>query len=124
MTEELKTGSLQLSTEMHAFISSLVNSDSSLVDNPFESIVEGFRFAFSLGYLHGKTKKIGASSQGIAPRGFVAKDYEVLIADQCQERGISLGGLISEYAEAGVEIMAEHQSSGGTILDLLFSDIG
>jgi len=123
MTEELKTGSLQLSTEMHGFISSLVNSDSSSVDNPFESIVEGFRFAFSLGFFHGKTKKIGPSSQGIAPRGFVAKDYEVLIADQCQKIGISLGGLISEYAEAGVELMAEHHASGGLILDLLLTEL-
>jgi hypothetical protein len=119
MTEELKTGSLQLSTEMHAFISSLVNSDSSFVDNPFESIVEGFRFAFSLGYFHGKTKKIGASSQTVSPRGFVAKDYEVLIGDECRAKDISLGGLISEYAEAGLEIIAEHQSTGDLILDLL-----
>jgi len=119
MTAELKTGSLQLSSEMHGFISNLVNSDSSSADNPFDSIVEGFRFAFSLGHLHGKTKKIGTSSQTVSPRGFIAKDYEVLIADECKARDISLGGLISEYAEAGLEMIAEHQSAGGMILDLL-----
>jgi len=119
MKEELKTGSLELSSEMHGFISNLVNSDSPSVDNPFHSIVEGFRFAFSLGHFHGRTKKTGASSQTVSPRGFIAKDYEVLIAEECKVRDISLGGLISEYAEAGMEIIAEHQSAGGLILDLL-----
>ena len=119
MSGELKTGTLQLSTDMHGYISTLINSESPLIDNPFDSIVEAFRFAFSLGYFNNKSKKIGSPSQTVSPRGFVAKDYEVLIAEECKTRDVSLGGLISEYAEAGLEMMKGHQSSGGLILDLL-----
>jgi len=34
-----------------------------------------------------------------------------------------LGGLISEYAEAGVELKAEHHASGGFISDLLLTEL-
>ncbi len=122
MSEELKTGSLQLSSEMHGYISSLINSDSLLIDNPFDSIVDAFRFAFSLGYFKNESKKIGSPSKTVSPRGFVAKDYEVLIAEECNAQNVSLGGIISEYAEAGLEMMAKHQSSGGWILDLLSTE--
>mgnify|MGYP006907150098 CR=1 FL=1 len=119
MSGDIALGNIGLSVEMHGYLSNLVNGDESNLDNPFESIMQAFRFAFALGYHNGKTKKIEGKAKDVSARGFVAKDYEFLIGDECKQKGKSLGGLINEYAEAGCHIMSEHQTAGGLILDLL-----
>lgn len=119
MSENIAPGNIGLSVEMHRYLSNLVNGNEPYDDNPFESIMGAFRFAFALGYNNGRTKKVEGKRMDISVRGFVAKDYEVLIGVECKEKGKSLGGLINEYAEAGCHIMSEHQASGGLILDLL-----
>ena len=119
MTEKIGVGNLGLSIEMHGYLSNLINNAGPHTDNPFESIMEAFRFAFSLGFIREKAQKVKSPAQTVSARGFVAKDYEVLIGLECAEKGKTLGGLISEYAEAGCNIMLEHQAAGGLILDLL-----
>ena len=119
MSEDIALGNIGLSVEMHGYLSSLINEKESNHDAPFESIMEAFRFAFALGYHNGKTKKIGGKAKDVSARGFVAKDFEFLIGDECKQKGKSLGGLINEYAEAGCHLMSEHQTAGGLILDLL-----
>ena len=119
MSEEIALGNIGLSVEMHGYLSNLVNRKESNIDAPFESIMEAFRFAFALGYHNGKTRKIEGKTKDVSARGFVAKDYELLIGNECKEKEKSLGGLINEYAEAGCHIMSEHQSAGGLIMDLL-----
>jgi len=117
--EEPKTGTLHLTSSSHAFVSELVDRKDSALDNPFESRVEAFRFAFALGYALGKSMKVEAPTQTVSPRGFIAKDYAVIVGEESSEKGMSLGGLISEYAEAGCVVMKEHLASGGQILDLM-----
>ena len=119
MNEKIGVGNLGLSIEMHGYLSDLINNAGPDNDNPFQSIMEAFRFAFSLGFINNKTQKVKSPAQTVSARGFVAKDYEVLIGLECAEKGKTLGGLISEYAEAGCRIMSEHQTAGGLILDLL-----
>ena len=48
--EQIKKGSLGVSTSSHALLSSLVfDANEPTEDCPFESIVEAFRFTFTLG---------------------------------------------------------------------------
>ena len=56
--DEIAKGSLGISEGSHALLVSLVYDDENpSEDRPFESIVEAFRFAFALGFDHGKKKK-------------------------------------------------------------------
>ena len=119
MSENIALGNIGLSVEMHGYLSSLVKEKDSNLDAPFESIMEAYRFAFALGYHNRKTRKIEGKAKDVSARGFVAKDYEFLIGDECKQKGKSLGGLINEYAQAGCHIMSEHQTAGGLILDLI-----
>jgi hypothetical protein len=119
VTENIALGSIGLSLDMHGYLSNLIKEGEQSEDNPFESIVEAFRFAFALGYTKGFSQKIKGKQKDVSARGFVVTEYEFLIAEECKKKEKSLAGLINEYAEAGCHIMAEHQASGGLILELL-----
>ena len=118
--EEIKTGSVSISTEGHALFTRLVSSEGKeSEDRPFTSIVEAFRFAFSLGYSKGLRRKKSGAGETIAPRQFVVSDYKVILADTCLKEGVSLGALSSEYAEAGFIEMKKLIDSGGTVLEII-----
>ena len=118
--DEIKVGSVSISSEGHGLFTRLVSSEGKeSEDRPFTSIVESFRFAFALGYSKGLRKKKSGSSETIAPRQFVVSDYRVILGETCLEEEISLGALSSEYAEAGFIEMKKVIESGGTVLDLI-----
>ena len=120
MTEELKIGSLSVSKSAHELLSNLVfDEEKPSEDRPFSSIVEAFRFAFALGYSKNKKIKRTGGQETISPRNFVVGNYEVILRDTCLKEGFSLGGLCSDYAEAGCDMIQKHLKSGGTVFDLL-----
>ena len=114
-----KLGSLSVSENAHTFLSNLVTTNASERDSPFTSIVEAFRFAFSLGY----SKNIKLSTKGItktvSPRQFIVNEYTDILEDDLTKEYSSLGGLVSAYAEAGTMVMMDWVESGKTIMSLL-----
>ena len=119
---EIKKGSVGISPRSHEMLISLVFEDSLSEytnDRPFTSIVEAFRFAFSLGYVNGRKETKSGKHVTVAPRQFVVDEYLHLIRNEVLENNTSLGGLISEYAEGGCNIIQERLSKDGNILSLL-----
>ena len=118
--QEITKGSVGISEMSHALLVSLVyDAENPMEDRPFESIVEAFRFAFALGFDREQKKKREGKHVTVAPRQFVVTEYLELLRSEIVSSARSLGGTISEYAEAGLEMIAEHQTAGGLILDLL-----
>lgn len=127
MSEELRLGSVSISTEMHTFLSGLVHSKDSEAheDLPFSAIVEAFRFAFALGL---NMNERNTSTQGdgrvtIAPRQFIVQEYQDLLLPITTEENLTLGKVASEFAEAGARAMHAHvTSTGGSVLQLVGGD--
>jgi hypothetical protein len=115
-----KKGSVGISESGHALLVSLVNdSEKPFEDCPFDSIVEAFRFAFALGYSSGNRVKKEGKKHTIAPRQFVVTEYTEILRDEIEKHGGSLGSVISEYAEAGCEIITDHVEENNQILSLI-----
>jgi len=119
-SEEIAKGSVGISETAHALLVSLVyDAENPIEDRPFESIVEAFRFAFALGYDRKEKKKREGKHVTVAPRQFVVTEYLELLRAEIQASGQSLGGTISEYAEAGCSIMSEMIETNQPILALI-----
>ena len=113
-------GWVGISETSHALLESLVyNPDDVSEDRPFESIVEAFRFAFALGIVHEKRTKRSGKSAGVAPRQFNVLDYSTLIEEEAVKNSESLGLIISEYAEAGCELIQDALSESKSVLSLI-----
>ena len=114
-----KLGNLSVSENAHTFLSNLVTTNAAERDSPFSSIVEAFRFAFSLGY----SKNIKLNTKGItktvSPRQFIVNEYTDILENDLTKEYSSLGGLVSAYAEAGTKVMMDWVDSGKTIMSLL-----
>ena len=121
MTEvEFAKGSVGISKASHALLVSLVyNSDDVSEDRPFESIVEAFRFAFALGYSQGKSNDKTGRTVTVAPRQFVVTEYVEILRNELIDSKKSLGGLISEYAEGGCDLISDAKSSQISVLTLI-----
>lgn len=118
--KEIAKGSVGISETSHALLTSLVfDVENPIEDRPFESIVEAFRFAFALGYDRNEKKKREGRHVTVAPRQFVVTEYLELLRTEIQASGQSLGGTISEYAEAGCSIMSETIEANQSILSLI-----
>ena len=118
--EEIKKGSVGISEASHKLLVSLVyNPENVSDDRPFESIVEAFRFAFALGYSQSKSNVKTSRTVTVAPRQFVVTEYLELLRNELKNKKKSLGGLISEYAEGGCDLISDAQSSQISILSLL-----
>ena len=127
MAEELRLGSVSISTEMHTFLSGLVHSNSSEAheDLPFTAIVEAFRFAFALGlHVNERVASIpGTGRQDISARTFILQEYQDLLLPIANEENLTLGKVASEFAEAGARAMHAHvTSTGGSVLQLVGGD--
>jgi len=117
---EIKRGSVGISEESHKLLVSLVqNEDLPDEDRPFTSIVEAFRFAFALGFSKKQKIERSGKKEGIAPRQFVVDNYLNLLLDELIQTNKSLGGLISEYAEGGCDIMEKHSFDSKSISELI-----
>ena len=118
--EQIKKGSLGVSSTSHALLLNLVfDASKPTEDRPFESIVEAFRFTFALGLTSGqRTKRIGDIA-GVAPRQFNVLDYSILIKDEAVQNSESLGLIISEYAETGCDFIRVALSESKSVLSLI-----
>ena len=67
-------------------------------------------------------KKRDGKHVTVAPRQFVVTEYLELLRAEIQASGQSLGGTISEYAEAGCSIMSEKIEANQPILSLINDD--
>lgn len=123
MSEEISLGSVGVTEDSLDFLRSICNLDKKqgggMEDRPFDTIAGAFKFAFALGYSKRKRLKKKASAGNIAPRAFNARDFLVILSEECKKEGLSLGALASEYAEGGIETMTEQMSSGESILQLI-----
>ena len=54
----------------------------------------------------------------VAPRFFISRDYYDLLEQEAVRDNKSLGQLISDYAEGGIDMMRKAQSES-SILDLI-----
>ena len=118
--QEFAKGSVGISKTSHALLVSLVyNPDDVSEDRPFESIVEAFRFAFALGYSQGKSNEKTSRTVTVAPRQFVVTEYVEILRNELIDSKKSLGGLISEYAEGGCDLISDAKSSQISVLSLL-----
>jgi len=105
--QEITKGSLALSKESHKLLTELVyNKDEPFKNKPFTSIVEGFRFAFALGLSKSKLNDSVRKTETISARQFVVDDYYHLLIFELSSSNKSLGGLISDYAEAGCDLLS------------------
>ena len=119
-SEEIAKGSVGISETAHALLVSLVyDAENPIEDRPFESIVEAFRFAFALGYDRKEKKKREGKHVTVAPRQFVVTEYLELLRAEIQASGQSLGGTISEYAEAGCSVISEKIETNQPVLSLI-----
>ena len=120
MNPEIKIGSLSMSESSSEFVNSLVNvkEEDDMEYRPFSSIVEGFRFAFTIGFLRGVSKKREGNPVTVAPRFFISRDYYDLLEEESISESKSLGQLISDYAEGGVSLMRRAHEDG-SILSLI-----
>ena len=119
MNPEIKVGSLSWSESSASFAESVVSVEGkSDEDRPFSSIVEVFRFAFSIGFLKEKSKKREGNPVTVAPRFMSSTDYYDLLENIALDEKKSLGQIISDYAEGGVELMVKAKEKGN-ILSLL-----
>ena len=121
MNEEIGLGSVGISEENHIFLSNLVqDSGSDIIHNkPFTAIVEAFRFAFAVGYANNEKKIKKGSKVTIAPRQFIVNDYRDILEEEARDSKTTLGNIISQYAEAGADILSEKVDSG-QLISILF----
>jgi hypothetical protein len=118
--EEIAKGSVGISETSHALLVSLVyDAEKPMEDRPFESIVEAFRFAFALGFDHNMKKKREGKHVTVAPRQFVVTEYLELLRAEIQASGKSLGGTISEYAEAGCSLISKKVETNQPVLSFI-----
>lgn len=121
LTELVKAGVAELSIELHNFISSLVFNNNNKLDSdqPFETIGNAFRFAFALGFQSDSRVSLSSKRKDIGVRGFRPEEFRILIEDMAFSEGLSLGAVISEYAESGAIQMKNFFDNGKDILRLL-----
>lgn len=80
-----------------------------------------FQFGFALGY----TKKLDFLSskskdrKTIAPRGFPYDAYRTIVEEEAIKRKMSIGGLLSAYADAGLLHLKQEIEAGKDLLEIL-----
>ena len=102
------------------FVNTLVDGgeNEDLTCRPFKSIVEVFRFAFAVGFHHNVSIKREGPPVTVAPRFFISRDYYDLLEQEALRGDKSLGQLISDYAEGGIDMMRKALSES-SILNLI-----
>tara|TARA_B100000767_G_C19758309_1_gene534011 strand:- start:1895 stop:2269 length:375 start_codon:yes stop_codon:yes gene_type:complete len=118
--KDFAKGSVGISDESHRLLVSLVYSEESPTeDQPFSSIVEAFRFAFSIGYKHQRKAKREGKQHTVAPRQFVVTEYLEILRTELLDSGQSLGACISDYAEGGCGMISEKIGSDHSLLSII-----
>ena len=112
-------GALSWTKNTEEFLNKISDANNLVFDSPFSSAVEAFRFAFILGSTRDSRKPLDRTQSAFVRSAFTSTDYVDLSGEDASSEGISLGQLISQYVEGGVEVMM-NQMKDGTLLELIF----
>jgi hypothetical protein len=119
-------GSLDVSPEVHDFMSSLeynpkISSSTKLALFKTKQKNDFFKFGFAIGY----TKKLSIDStnsnlsRDISSRNFPLDAYRLIIEEEAIKRKMSIGGLLSAYADAGLLHLKQELESGKDLMEIL-----
>lgn len=119
-------GTLDVSQEVHDFMSSLeynpkISEATKLALFKEQRKNDIFRFGFAIGY----TLKLDLLSlkskdrKTVSPRGFPLDAYRAIIEEEAIERKMSIGGLLSAYADAGLLYLKKELEDGKDLIEIL-----
>jgi|GEM_PF-1958499 len=122
-----KDGSLDVSKTVHEFMSTIEYDPKK---QTFEELklftstqkIEIFKLGFSIGYVNGllsEGNKENGDRKTVAPRGFPMDSYRLVIEEEAVKRKMSIGALISAYADAGLLYLKSHIDSGKDLMELV-----
>lgn len=121
-----KDGTLDISKEAHTFLEQLeLNPKKGEYDQlKFFGVNKKndiFKLGFSIGYVNELefVDSEASSRMTIAPRGFIYNEYRTFLEEEAIQRKMSIGGLLSAYANAGLLHLRDHLASGRSIIELL-----
>ena len=119
-------GTLDVYPEVHDFMTSLeynpkISEATRLLLFKEKQKNDFFRFGFSIGY----TKKLdlivtkSKDRRTIAPRSFPYDAYRTIIEEEAIQRKMSIGGLLSAYADAGLLHLKQELEAGKDLIEIL-----
>ena len=119
-------GSLDVSPEAHTFMSTLeynpkISEATKLALFKEQRKNDIFRFEFAIGYIKKLDLLILKSKdwKSVAPRGFPYDAYRTIVEDEAIEREMSIGGLLSAYADAGLLYLKHELEAGKDLMEIL-----
>ena len=119
-------GSLDVSPEAHAFMETLefnpkISESTKLSLFNTKQKNDFFKFGFAIGYT--KRLEIDPSNvnlnKDISSRNFPLDAYRLIIEEEAIERKMSIGGLLSIYADAGLLHLKEELEAGKNLMEIL-----
>lgn len=122
-----KDGSLDVSKTVHDFMFTIEYDPKKLVFDQLKLFsntqkIEIFKLGFSIGYVNGiffKNKEGSKNRKTVAPRGFPMAAYRMILEEEAIQRKMSIGALISAYADAGLLHLKSHIDSGKDLMELM-----
>jgi hypothetical protein len=119
-------GSLNVSQEAHDFMSSLeynskISKSTQISLFMIKQKNDFFKFGFAIGY----TKRLDIDStnfnlsKDISSRNFPLEAYRLIITEEAIEREMSIGGLLSAYADAGLLHLKQELEAGKDLIEIL-----
>jgi len=119
-------GSLDVSPEVHDFMNSLeynpkIAEATKLTLFKTKQKNDFFKFGFAIGY----TKKLEIDpsnanlTKDISSRNFPLDAYRLIIEDEAIEREMSIGGLLSAYADAGLLHLKQELEAGKDLMEIM-----
>ena len=119
-------GTLDVHPEVHDFMTSLeynpkISKATRLLLFKEKQKNDIFRFGFSIGY----TKKLdlivkkSKDRRTISPRSFPHDAYRTIIEEEAIQRKMSIGGLLSAYADAGLLHLKQELEAGKDLIEIL-----
>ena len=121
-----KEGSLDVSKSVHDFMNTIeYNPKKGEYDQlklfGVNQKNEIFKLGFAIGYVH-QLEFIsveGEERKAVSPRGFPMDNYRKFLNEEAIERKMSIGGLLSAYADAGLLHLQQHLDGGNDLMELI-----
>jgi len=111
-----KDGSLDVSKTVHEFMSTIEYHPKKDDGRQFKLLKEKteiFKLGFAIGYTNDLAflENVSDERMTISPRGFPMENYRQLLEKEAIRREISIGGLVSKYADAGLIFLRQNMTS-------------
>ena len=121
-----KDGSLDVSETVHDFMNTIEHNPKKGEYNRLKLFGvnqknEMFKLGFAIGYVHQLklTSEEGEERKTVSPRGFPMENYRKFLNEEAIERKMSIGGLLSAYADAGLRHLQQHLDAGNDLMELI-----